>query len=77
MELNKAGYKKEEKIVKNFLKSKANKLNMNFQKDNFFDTTTNYINYFDEVYKVPHFKNKLCFKSSQRHEENANKYENV
>lgn len=51
--------------MKNFLKSKANKLNLVWENDNFFSTTTNYVNYFEEVYKVPHFKNKLCFKSKE------------
>jgi hypothetical protein len=67
--LKKEGPKKEETVVKNFLKSKANKLNMNFQMDDFFSTTPNYINFFEEVYRVPHFKNKLCFKNNDVDEE--------
>ena len=50
---------------------------MNFQKDNFFDSTVNYINYFEEVYKVPHFKNKLCFKNDKPLKESPIKNEKV
>lgn len=65
LELNKIIPKKENEIVKNFLRSKANKLNMTVQKDDFFKTTVNLVNFFEETYRVPHFKNKLCFKNNK------------
>ena len=46
---------------------------MNFEKDDFFKTKTNLMNFYEEVYRVPHFKNKLCFKNNEIDE---NKYAN-
>ena len=63
--MNKIGPKKILMEAKNFLKSKANKLNMVFENDGFFSKTENLVNYFEEVYQVPHFKNKLCFKNNK------------
>lgn len=55
-------------MIKEFLKSKSNKLNMNIEKDDFFKTKTNLVNYFEEMYRVPHFKNKLFNNNNEESE---------
>ncbi len=59
---------KEQVVVKDFLKSKSNKLNMNIENDGFFKTKTNVVNYFEEMYRVPHFKNKLFYNNNYESE---------
>ncbi len=55
---------KEQLVIKEFLKSKSNKLNMKIEKDGFFKTKTNVVNFFEEMYRVPHFKNKLFYNNN-------------
>lgn len=38
---------------------------MKIENDDFFKTKTNMVNYFEEMYLVPHFKNKLFYKNNE------------